>query len=103
MGIDGEAIEFEWQFFFSLSILEEIQRELAGKKIQPEEFKDRIMSICNDIAWSKGKNDENCVANAGKVRNHAMRFSQGHWTFLCPRSEEKWNGDSRTQKGEWDS
>ena len=109
VGIDGEAIVFEWHNlpgFSSLSVLEEIRREsLAGKKIQPEEFKDRIifMSMCNGIAWSKGKNDENCIANAGKVRNHAMRFSQGHWTFLGPRSEEMWYGDFRAQKGEWDS
>ena len=68
VGVDGEAIEFEWHNFpgfSSLSILEEIRRELAGKKIQPEEFQNRIifMSMCNDIAWSKGKNDENCIAS----------------------------------------
>ena len=76
-----------------------------SQDFRPEEFKDRIifMSMCNDIAWSKGKNDENCSANAGKVRNHAMRFSQGHWTFLGPRSEEMWYGDFRAQNGERDS
>ena len=37
--------------FTSLQILQEIQRDLAGKNIQPEEFKDRIifMSMFNDI------------------------------------------------------
>ena len=31
-----------------------------------------------------------------------MRFSQGHWTFLGPRSEEKWYGiSSHAQRGQW--
>ena len=54
MGIDGEAIEFEWKNFSgfsSLSVLQEIQKDLARKNIQPEEFKDPIifMSMFNDI------------------------------------------------------
>ena len=33
-----------------------------------------------------------------------MQFSQGHWTFLGPGSEEKLYGiSSYAQKGEWDS
>ena len=82
------------------------KKDLARKNIQPEEFKDRIifMSMFNDIDWSKRKNDENCILNAEKVKNYAMKFSQGHWTFLGPGSEEKWYGSSSyAQKGEWDS
>ena len=31
-----------------------------------------------------------------------MNFSQGHWTFLGPGSEEKWYGSSsHAQKGQW--
>ena len=48
VGIDGEAIEIEWTIFpgfSSLSILQEIQKDLASKDIQPEEFKDRIIFI----------------------------------------------------------
>ena len=39
VGIDGEAIEFEWNIFpgfSSLSILEETQQDLEERKIQPE-------------------------------------------------------------------
>ena len=90
VGIDGEAIEFECTMFTgfsSLSILQEIQQDLERKNIQPEEFKDRIifMSIFNDIEWKT--NDENWISN---VKNYAMKFSQEHWTYLGPGSEEKW-------------
>ena len=36
----------------------------------------------------------NCISNAEKVKNYAMKFSQEHWTFLGPGSEEKWYGSS---------
>ena len=39
-------------------------------------------------------NDENCISTAEKVKNYAMKFSQGHWSFLGPGSEEKWFGSS---------
>ena len=48
VGIDGEAIEFEWKIFTgfsSLSILQEIQHDLGRRNIQPEEFKDRIIFV----------------------------------------------------------
>ena len=44
--IEGQALEFEWKKFSgfsSLSFLQEIQKDLARKNIQPEEFKDRII------------------------------------------------------------
>ena len=97
VGIDGEAIEFESKDFprcSSLSVLEEIQKDLARKNNQPEEFKDQIifMSMFNDIEWKT--NDENCISIAEKVKNYAMKLSQGHWSFLGPGSEEKWYGSS---------
>ena len=63
VGIGGEANEFEWKNFpasSSLTILQEIPKDLARKNINPEELKDRIifMSMFNDIGWSKRKNDE---------------------------------------------
>ena len=87
MGIDRQAIEFEWkifQGFSSLSILQEIQQDLEKKNIQPEECKDRIifMSMINDIEWKT--NDENCISNSEKIKNYAKIFTQGHWTFLGP-------------------
>ena len=50
------------------------------------------MSMFNDIEWKT--NDENCISNAEKVKNYAMKFSEGHRTFLGPGSEEKWYGTS---------
>ena len=52
------------------------------------------MSMFNDIDWSKRKNVENCILNAENVKKYAMKFAQGHWTFLGPGSEEKWYGSS---------
>ena len=85
VGIDGGAIEFEWTIFpgfSSLSILQEIQKDVERKDIQPEEFKDRIifMSMFNDIDWKK--NDENCISITEKVKNCTSKFSQGQWTFF---------------------
>ena len=77
-----------------MSNLREVQQDLETKNIQPEDFMDRIIftSMFNDIEWKK--NDENCISNAEKVKNYAMRFLQGHWRFLGRGSEEKWYGDS---------
>ena len=77
VGIDGEAIEFEWTFFprfSSLPIIEEIQQDLEKRKIQPEEFTDWIifMSMFGDIV---SNTNELCVSNAEKVKNYVMRFS----------------------------
>ena len=54
LGIDGEAIEFEWNVFpgfLSLQILQEIRNELRKRNIEPEKLIDRIifMSMFNDI------------------------------------------------------
>ena len=77
VGLDGEAIEFERKVFpgfSSSSLLREIQKDLERKHIQPEELKDRITftSMFNDIEWKK--TDENCISNAEKVKNCAMKI-----------------------------
>ena len=97
VGLDGEAIEFEWtnfQGFTTLTVLKEIQTDLARKNTVPENFKNRIifMSVFNDTEWKN--NDENCISNAKNVKNYSKRFLPGHWTFLCPGSEKKWYGSS---------
>ena len=73
-----------------MSFLQEIQKDLERRNIQPEEFKDRIilMSMFNDFEWKT--NDENCTSNAEEVKNYAMKFLRGYWTFLGPGSEERW-------------
>ena len=100
-GTDGESIEIKWNIFpgfSSLQILQETQQDLKRKSIEPEEFTDRIifMSMFSDIGWTKRGNDEICISNAEKVKDYAMRFLQGHWTFLGPGSEKKWYGEPRT-------
>ena len=97
LGIDGEAIELEWNIFpgfSSLEILQKIQKDVDRKHIKPEEFTDRIifMSKFNDIDWSKRGNDEICISDAENVKDYAMKFLQGHWTFLGVGSEKKWYG-----------
>ena len=53
-GLDGEPIDFEWKIFpraTAWDILHEIQANLQGKHVTPENFSDRIifMSMFNDI------------------------------------------------------
>ena len=62
------------------------------------------MSMFNDIDWTMEGNDGICISNSEKVKDHAKRFWQGHWTFLGPRDEKKWYGPlSYTPEGHWDS
>ena len=63
LGIDGEAIEFEWnifQGFTSLQIFQKIQNDLQERNTDPEQSTDRIIfiSMCNDIDWTEKRNDE---------------------------------------------
>ena len=71
----------------SLSVLQEIQKRL-DKKEHPAR---RVQCQC--AMTGIGKNDENCISNAEKVKNYAMKFSQEHWTFFGS-TEEKWYGSS---------
>ena len=69
LGIDGEAIELEWNIFpgsSSLQILQEIQNDLRKRNIEAEKFTDWIifMSMFNDIEWTKKGNDGICVSNS---------------------------------------
>ena len=62
LGINGEAIEFEWNIFpgfTSLQILQEIQDDLQKRNSEPEKFTDRIifMSMFNDIDWTRKGNE----------------------------------------------
>ena len=82
IGLDGEAIEFEWKNFPGFAAL-------AEKNIKPENSKDGIifMYMFNDILWKS--DDQECISNAEKVKNYAKRFQPGHWTFLGRRSEKR--------------
>ena len=110
VGLDGEAIEFEWKnlkdlqhwLFFRRS--RKTWRRTWSRRIWKTGSSSCLCSTTSD--WKK--NDENCISNAERVKNCAKRFLPGHWTFLGPRSEkgseERWYGSSSyAQKGEWES
>ena len=95
--IDGMPTEFEWKIFTritTLGLLEEIQKLMKGIQCEPEHFKDRIifMSMYNDIEWGAKGNEAQCEYNSQTVAEYARRCPRGHWSFLGPGSEEKWNG-----------
>ena len=109
LGIDGEAIEFEFNIlpgFSSLHILQKIHDDVRERNIEPEKFTDRIifMSMFSDVDWTKKGNRGLCISNLEKVKDHAKRFLQGHWTFLGLGDEKKWHGTlPDTPKGKWNS
>ena len=98
VGIDGEAIELEWkkfQDFSRLSILQEIQKDLIQKNIQPKEPNHLRVNVQRHL-WKS--DDRNCISNAEKVNDYAKQFLPGHWTFLGPGSETTWYGGSHEQQ-----
>ena len=100
--------EFEWKIFLgitALSLLEKIQNLMRDLKCELEHFKDRIifMSKYNDIEWKAKGNKERCEYNSQTVANYARKFPRGHWSFLEPRSEQKWYGIYTDKPdGSWD-
>ena len=53
--------------------------------------------------WIKRGKKENCIASALRVTEYGRRFTQGHWSFLGPRSEKTWYGTHVNKPhGEWD-
>ena len=109
LGIDFEAIEFEWNIFPgfpSLHILQKIQDDVRERNIEPEKCTDPIifMSMFNDVDWTKKGNGGRCISNLENVKDHAKRFSQGHWTLLGLGDEKKWHGTlPDTPEGKWNS
>ena len=68
-----------------------IHSDLQERNIEPEKITDRniFMSMFNDIDWTRGGNDDNCISYSEKVKTYAKKFSQEHWTFLGPGDEKK--------------
>ena len=96
-GIDGEQMEFEWNFFAgltSLQILQKIQNDLQERNIVPEKVEDRIvvMSMSNSIEWTRKGNGGNCISNSEKVKTHAREILAGTLDFPRPwrRKEVVW-------------
>ena len=96
------SLGFSW-----LQIFQEIHNDLRKRNIEPEKLTDRIifMSMFNVIDWTRKGNDGICILKfRKKVKLHAKRFSQGHWTFLSPGDEKKWYGTlPYTTEGKCDS
>ena len=109
LGIDGEALEFEWNIFpgfTPLQILQEFQNKLQKRNIELEKFTDRIIftSMFTDIDWTRNGNDENCISDSEIVKMYAKRFSQGHRTFLRLGDEKKRYGNRNYKpEGKWNS
>ena len=110
LGIDGEAMELEWNLFpgfTTLQNLEQIQNDLQSENTAPEQLFDRIifMSMFNDIDWTKKENnEETCTSNSEQVKWYAQRFQKGHWTFIGPVDEWKWYGTREYRpEGKWNS
>ena len=107
-GINGEPVEFEWMIFprhTALQIVQEIQKLMKSLGCEPEQFQGIIifMSMYNDIKLGTQNNESVCLANVFIVSTHARRFAVGHWSFLGPGSETKWNAtDTLKPGGEWD-
>ena len=83
-----------------------IQNDLQDRNIEREKFEDRIifMSMFNDIDEDEERKFGKMHFKSEQVKNYAMRFSRGHWTFLGPRDEKKFYGTpSYTPEGKWDS
>ena len=90
VGLDGEAIEFEWIFsqdFWHWLFSRRSRWTWRSRTSNQENFKVRIvfMSMFNDILWKA--DDENCISKAEKVKKCAKKFLPGHWTFVCSGSE----------------
>ena len=107
-GLDGEPIDFEWKIFpgaTALDLLHEIQADLQGKHVTPENFGDRIifMSMFNDIFLEKRRNEVSFAVTSRKIKEYASKFNDGHWAFLGPGEETKWyQGYTTNHGGKWD-
>ena len=93
MGIDGEAIALEWEIvpgFSTFSILQEIQKDLEGKNMQPENFEDQIifMSMFNDILWNQMIRIASRTLRKSRIRRRnsfrTLHFSGSTWRKLLP-------------------
>ena len=93
-GTDGEPIEFEWnifQGFTSIEIVRHIQQDLKARRINPDQFEERIifMRMFNDIDWTE-EILTYAPPDARKVSDDANEFQRRHGHSLI--LEMKKNG-----------
>ena len=109
-GLDAEPMNFEWKNFpgaTALDILHEIQANLQGKHITPENFSDRIifMSMFNENCSRQTRKWRFLCSylTSRKIKEYASNSNGGHWAFLGPGEECKWcQGCATNYGGNWD-
>ena len=107
--IDGESIEFEWNFpgFNTLQLSEEVKRLLLVLGETPENVTGRIlfMSMFNDISRGSRDNEKECLANARIVSLYMrkdLELDNDHLLVLVLKKE--WYSISEdSAQGEWDT
>ena len=99
LGIDGEAIESEWNISQDLRHC----RSFGSSRVICENGTSNLKSSqigssscqCSTILIGQRKgNDEICMSNAEKVKTYAKNFSQGHGAFLGPGDDKNWYGEA---------
>ena len=109
VGIDGEAIEFEGKMFPDFRhciFFKRSKKTWRERTFNPKSSRTGSSSCqCSmTLIRQKERMMRICIFNVEKFKNYTMKFSQGHWTFLGPVSEEKWYGSSSyDQKGKQNS
>ena len=95
-GVDREPIDFEWMIFpgaIALDLLHEIQADLQGKHVTPENFSDRINIHVNVQRHCSGKRKLNwrflCCCFKEDQRVCLNIFFDGHWAFLGTRRRKQ--------------
>ena len=109
-GIDGEAVEFEWNISQDLHHCRFIKRsrmicENGTSNLKNSQTESSSCQCSTTSIGQEKRNDGFCITKSEKkVKEYAERFSQGHWTFLCPGDEKKWYGTlPNTPEGKRDS
>ena len=105
--IDGEPMEFEWMIFpgyTTLEILLEIQKLL--NKLDKQSGRTRTIPRKNHLhvdvrrhRIGRSEKRTSMSSNSIFVASYAKKFSLGHWSFLGPGSQTKWNATDTFKPG----
>ena len=105
VGIDGEAIEFEWKFsqnFRHCLFLKKSTKTWRRRTSNQRTSRTGSFSCQCSVTFCGNQMiriASRCISNADKVKNYPMKFLPGHWTLLGSGSEKRWYGDSHDQQG----
>ena len=90
---------FPWHT--TLQILQEIQVRMAVRQTRPEEFEDRIilLSVFNDIDWTRKGSCNECFLNSEKVRYFEKDFSWDFGLFsVLVKKKVVWDAQPQTRR-----